>query len=263
VTEKNPALRDRITSIGIIPELTCDKTCVHCYEKKKSYGKKMSDDAFFTFVVNTLNRFPNRNEVMIDMNQYSVAGKLVENIIDHIHSEEHTAIKRVLITCNASNYAPSLIEQDHVKVSVSVHSHEDLRLFLEYYGEIGDKLEGVSLMGDDYHQYYVPLMERDIPIYVNFNKFPETEDWRDVVWSKHVPLLIHMGKESIEIDNCLATQIHKQECPAWTQVNIYADGSMRYCPYATEDQTYVSTDVFKSGCFLVTKKEQEEGNARS
>lgn len=244
--------KSKITTLGLIPELTCKRSCTYCYEKRKDYGDPLSIADFKNAAEHILTEFTDIEEILFD---YNGGEGILREVLLYLTSWED---KKILVTGSPRD-CRAVLAFPNARFSLSIHDDEDLQYLVDHRKEYGDRVECVSIM---FHEVgkLCAFLKPDVPIYFNIDKF--STDWppgEDVSRKIVVMTRLAGGVENIIVDNCLATILNKQECPAWTQINLYGDGSVRYCPYSPTDQLDMDTGEFSEGCYLSRSIVEEKG----
>lgn len=257
LTEK--IIPQRISSLAIMPHSDCNRNCSYCYEKKFNRIDSISFRRLSRLTTELLQKNTHIDEVLVDMNpgQSIDEGKQLINI-----ALKSNASKVLVTTVPEVARRLMLDNMGDARFSLSIHNQTDVDIVNELFKSIKDRIECFGVMQSDLiEQKLDEKLPKGIDLYLMADKF--TKKWSEsavgvgpLVDGLHY--LYSEGFTNVVVDNCLGTQLEKQPCPAYTMVNLYADGSLKYCPYSLENESEIEdTEVekqYRTGCHLIEAK---------
>lgn len=235
-----------LKSLAIIPNTKCKRGCSYCYENYKNYGKELSEDSFLSLIKTKINEY-DPEEILIDFNVITNI-EWLERIVHSIFPWMNILITT---TVDQAELFMKVYKSWNVKYVISIHTESDLEWVNSISTEDKKRVECLSLMysKDDLISKSLNL---GFDIYLLHDKF-------DASWKNGRPYTSYLEvikkysafENLIEVDHCVSTLINNQSCPAFSQVNIYRDGSIRRCPYSPVDQSKLDSSTFDNGCQLI------------
>ncbi len=246
-------LKKTINTLAIIPQLNCTRLCDYCYERKKEYKVSLSQKDFSNLIKNTIKEIENLKEIMIDINEGFIDSEtqFLEFLPNNIP---------IIVTTTPTTLPKFLKCYQKIKINISIHNPYDLKSYDLLNQSVKDRVGYLCIMFNDFvsSPELQKIYLRKKPIYIMIDKF--SNKWINFISSLDNTVIINKLKilqlrSNITIDNCLLTYINNLPCPAYTQLNIYRDGSKRQCPYSSkEDIDITNNDILKSKCFMIKER---------
>lgn len=239
-----------IKSLCLIPEIWCDNNCQYCYTKKQEFNECLSIEKYIDEISKVQLKI-NFDEILLDYNGIE-SEKNINHILKSLNHDDITITTTPTAALNLYTYLNNN-EKYNINYNISIHNNEDIVL-LNYLNNIKLNINYISVMVNDINLISIKIKNKK---YLLFNKFSDI--WKNIDSSILYHNLIKYMNNNVfdyDIDNCLTTQITDQECPAYTQLNLYRDGLYRRCPYSKigYNLEYILSDTvseqYKKGCYL-------------
>jgi len=231
--------KTKISSICLIPEVTCHRNCPNCYEKKQLYGIPMQESEYTNIILQNMETLPSLTEMLIDYNGLE-SKELIITLLNI-----NPKLKKTITTNVEGALKIADIITSNIELHLSIHNNDDILKVKD----LKLPISSYSVMINDIDKLFLDQLG-DVPFYFIYDKFHSS--WS--VWkAKNFVVQYFETIQKVQkfkqytIDHCMLTRINGQECPASTQINIYRDGSVRRCPYQPKESVMHS---FK-GCNLI------------